>query len=162
MCNATFRPLITFAIILSSLVMATATLSSCSKNSNGATTDSECNTNSDKVSPTFSARGMISQAEQALQSRNFGLALQLADSVHKMFPTAINDRREALHLSTIAKEGLLTIDLARADSAVAATQASGDNALLNKALSDKAKIEQKLKIARSQVERTAPSDTTAQ
>lgn len=160
MCNATFRPLFTLAVILLTLVMATASLSSCSKSNDATDCDSKVTTTT--AGPSFSARGLISQAQQALQSRDFGLALQLADSVHKMFPTAIDDRREALHLSTIAKEGLLTLDLARADSAVAAARASGDNAALNKALSDKALIEQKLKIARSQVERTTTSAPTPQ
>lgn len=152
MCNVIFRPLISAAILTAAIA---STLQSCSTTPSNDQADADTPVTATS-GQSFSARGLLNRAQQAIRAQDFATALQLADSVHKVFPTAIEDRRTALHLAAIAKEGLLSQQLVIADSAVTAARNTGDNNALNNAIKEQNTIRQKLSIARSQVERTRP------
>lgn len=70
---------------------------------------------------------LLRQAEEALESKNYEVVILLTDSLKSAYPKEIDLRREALHLSTRAVEGLTLIKLQEADSLSALFQAKGDS-----------------------------------
>lgn len=65
------------------------------------------------------ASALASQAKNALEARDYTLARNLADSVGRAYPKALEARREALHISTLAREGLAIAELEATDSLLA-------------------------------------------
>lgn len=62
---------------------------------------------------------LAEQAKTALESKDYRLAHELADSVGRAYPKALEARKEALHISTLAREGLAIAELEATDSLLA-------------------------------------------
>ncbi|MDE6187771.1 MAG: hypothetical protein K2G17_06540, partial [Duncaniella sp.] len=67
------------------------------------------------------------QAQQASDSKNYEKAIALPDSIKNTYPKEIDVRREALHLSTKATEGLTIQRLQQTDSLSAVLAVRGDS-----------------------------------
>ena len=65
---------------------------------------------------TKEAARLVNEANTALEAKNYSRALSLADSVRTAYPRAIDQRREAIHISAVANEGLNLRRLESADS----------------------------------------------
>lgn len=65
------------------------------------------------------ASALVAEARTALDTGNCRLAHELADSVGRAYPKALEARREALHISTLAREGLAIAELEATDSLLA-------------------------------------------
>ncbi len=72
------------------------------------------------------ASRLVDEATQALETRNYTLALSLADSVRTAYPRAIDQRREAIHIASVANEGLNLRRLESADSLMAVLAARAE------------------------------------
>ena len=73
------------------------------------------------------AANLYGQAEGAYDAGNYQLSLDLIDSIKNAYPEEIEIRREALHLSRKALEGLNLRLLEKADSSMVVLQARGDS-----------------------------------
>ncbi|MCH5326909.1 MAG: hypothetical protein J1E29_06875 [Duncaniella sp.] len=73
------------------------------------------------------AQAVVNQATDALNSGDFNRALLLADSVKTAWPEAIDARREALHISVRATEGLTLRKLESTDSLLTALSVTADS-----------------------------------
>lgn len=106
MYNAATKPsfLLTIAILLGSLLSA-------------------CGDGGEKEK----AELMLKEIQAACDSHNFERALALTDSLKKNFPKQIEARKQALHLASIATEGLTLQRYERADSLLAVLGARGDS-----------------------------------
>lgn len=82
-----------------------------------------CGGNSD----TEKATALLQEAQTAYETRNFSRAITLTDSIKNAYPREIDVRREALHLSTKATEGLTIQKLQQADSLAAVLAVRGDS-----------------------------------
>lgn len=82
-----------------------------------------CTGNGDKEKATL----LLDEAQKAFEARNYVEALALTDSIKSAYPKQIDIRREALHLSTRATEGLTLMRLQQADSLTAVLGAQGDS-----------------------------------
>lgn len=82
-----------------------------------------CSGNGDKEKATL----LLDEAQKAFEARNYVEALALTDSIKSAYPKQIDIRREALHLSTRATEGLTLMRLQQADSLTAVLSAQGDS-----------------------------------
>lgn len=76
---------------------------------------------------TQKATELLEQARQACESKNYETAIALTDSIKNTYPKEIDVRREALHLSTRATEGLTVQRLQQADSLSAVLAVRGDS-----------------------------------
>ena len=70
---------------------------------------------------------LLDEATRAFEAKNYTEALALTDSIKNAYPKEIDVRREALHLSTKATEGLTLQRLQEADSLTAVLGAQGDS-----------------------------------
>lgn len=82
-----------------------------------------CGGNSD----TEKATALLGQAEKAFEMQDYTKAIELTDSIKNAYPKEIDVRREALHLSTKATEGLTLRKLEMADSLSAVLAVRGDS-----------------------------------
>ena len=82
-----------------------------------------CGDNSDSRK----AAALLQDAQTAYEARNFTEAIALTDSIKNAYPHEIEVRREALHLSTKATEGLTILKLQQADSLAAVLAVRGDS-----------------------------------
>ena len=73
------------------------------------------------------ARGLLDAATQAFDRGDYSSALSLADSLKRTYPDQIDIRREALHITTRATEGLTLRRLETADSILAVLGVKGDS-----------------------------------
>lgn len=73
------------------------------------------------------AQALLDSATQAFDSGNYTLALSLTDSLKRSYPSQIEIRRKALHLTTRATEGLMLHRLETADSLLATLGVKGDS-----------------------------------
>lgn len=73
------------------------------------------------------ATNLLGQAQGAYDIGNYQQALDLIDSIKSAYPQEIEVRRQALHLSRKAIEGLNVKLLAQADSSMVVLQARGDS-----------------------------------
>lgn len=73
------------------------------------------------------AEALLAEVKAACDSKNYELALTLADSLKRAYPKQIDARREALHLASTANEGLNVSRLERADSLVCVLGVRGDS-----------------------------------
>lgn len=73
------------------------------------------------------ARGLLDAATQAFDRGDYSSALSLTDSLKRTYPDQIDIRREALHLTTRATEGLTLRRLETADSILAVLGVKGDS-----------------------------------
>lgn len=76
---------------------------------------------------TQKATALLEQAQQACDSKNYEKAIALTDSIKNTYPKEIDVRREALHLSTKATEGLTIQRLQQADSLSVVLAVRGDS-----------------------------------
>lgn len=76
---------------------------------------------------TQKATALLGQAQKAFDSNDYATALSLTDSIKNAYPKEIDVRREALHLSTKATEGLTLQRLQQADSLSAVLAVRGDS-----------------------------------
>lgn len=76
---------------------------------------------------TKEAARLVDEANTALEAKNYSLALSLADSVRTAYPRAIDQRREAIHISAVANEGLNLRRLESADSLLAVLGVRADS-----------------------------------
>lgn len=82
-----------------------------------------CSGNDDKAK----AQALLDSATEAYDSGDYALTLSLADSLKSAYPAEIDMRRQALHLSTRATEGLTLQRLERTDSLLAVLGVRGDS-----------------------------------
>lgn len=82
-----------------------------------------CSGNGDKAK----AQALLDSATEAFESGDYTKALELTDSLRSAYPSEIDIRREALHLSTRATEGITLRRLETADSLLAVLGARGDS-----------------------------------
>lgn len=73
------------------------------------------------------AQALLDSATEAFQNGDYTKALELTDSLRSAYPSEIDIRREALHLSTRATEGLTLKRLETADSLLAVLGVRGDS-----------------------------------
>ena len=73
------------------------------------------------------AQARLDCATQAFDSGNYILALSITDSLKRSYPSQIDIRRKALHLTTRATEGLTLHRLETADSLLATLGVKGDS-----------------------------------
>ncbi len=73
------------------------------------------------------ATALLDQAKEALNNGDFERVILLTDSLKSAYPKEIDLRRDALHLSVRATEGLTLQQLQRADSIAATLGARGDS-----------------------------------
>lgn len=73
------------------------------------------------------AQALLDEATAAVEAGQFDKAITLTDSLKNSCPGAIDQRKEALHVATRAREGLNVIELQRADSTVAVLSARIDS-----------------------------------
>ncbi|MCM1521816.1 MAG: hypothetical protein NC039_04090 [Muribaculaceae bacterium] len=102
MCNAAIKSIITSVIALF--------LASCSSD-NGEKEASE----------------LVAEAKEAVEARDYGRAKMLVDSINNAYPRAIKARREAMHVGTVAIEGISLRRLESADSLLALLAARADS-----------------------------------
>lgn len=76
---------------------------------------------------TKEAARLVEEANTALEAKNYSLAQSLADSVRTAYPRAIDQRREAIHISAVANEGLNLRRLESADSLLAVLGVRADS-----------------------------------
>lgn len=73
------------------------------------------------------AKALLDSATEAFQEGNYTKAIELTDSLRSAYPSEIEIRREALHLSTRATERLALRRLETADSLLAVLSVRGDS-----------------------------------
>ncbi len=73
------------------------------------------------------ADALLSQAESALSSGDYRIALDLTDSIQRAFPTDASARRAANHLHAQAMVGYTQAELAATDSLILDLQAEADS-----------------------------------
>lgn len=73
------------------------------------------------------ASSLLEQAQRAFEAKNYTETLALTDSIKNAYPKQIDIRREALHLSTRATEGLTLQRLQKTDSLTAVLGVEGDS-----------------------------------
>ncbi len=76
---------------------------------------------------TEKARALLDEARAAYESKDYSTALSLTDSLKNTYPRGFDVRREALHLTTLATEGLTLQQLETADSIAAVLGAAGES-----------------------------------
>ncbi|MCM1077724.1 MAG: hypothetical protein NC411_10240 [Bacteroides sp.] len=76
---------------------------------------------------TEKAQALLDEAQSAFEAKDFSRAITLTDSIKNAYPREIDVRREALHLSTKATEGLTLQRLQQADSLSAVLAVRGDS-----------------------------------
>lgn len=73
------------------------------------------------------ASDLFKQAQSALEAKDYAKVMDLSDSLKNTYPHEIEIRREMLHLSTRATEGLTLLKLQEADSLLAVLGVRGDS-----------------------------------
>lgn len=76
---------------------------------------------------TEKATALLNEAQQAFEANRFETVISLTDSIKNAYPREFDVRREALHLSTKATEGLAVINRQKADSLCAVLAVRGDS-----------------------------------
>ena len=105
MCNAVTKTL-SLALCLFTMAIATS-----------------CGGNSEEKR----AEQLLAEAQTALDNNDYNLVKTLIDSINSSCPAAIDQRRQALHLATRAKEGLTVVKLQQADSLLAVLSVRSDS-----------------------------------
>lgn len=82
-----------------------------------------CSGNGDEAK----AQELLDSATTAFEQGDYALSLQLTDSLKRTYPSQIDIRRKALHLSTRATEGMAVKRLETADSLLAVLGVKGDS-----------------------------------
>lgn len=76
---------------------------------------------------TDKAKALLDEAQDAYNTGNYTLTLELTDSLKKTYPKEIEARRKAMHLTAVATERKLLRELETADSISATLGAMGDS-----------------------------------
>lgn len=108
MCNATIKPIrfITATLTLTALTF----LASCKGDNSAA-----------------EAQSLYDRAEAAINAGDNAGAMALLDSLDSRYASQTEIRRRAMHLRSLAREGLCTVRLAEADSMLVVTQLRADS-----------------------------------